>query len=457
MGQRDNTKPRSLLKNMKIDEVSFVGRGANQGARQSLFKAADTDGAAGVMKRLFNEVMRDMQVDEEAQNLLAEMMEATCYLKRSLAEIMEDPSIDQRKALLQQSIKEFSTAMASMIDEKTLQKQLDQIAKAAGKTEGGKQYPASDFAFVPDMEKPSGWKLRLTSTPGGPPDPRIVGAAVAALGEGFRGNKVAIPAADRAKVVARVRAAWLKANKDKSEEDLPAILKKSFDKEDLDMDKIEALTAKVDDLTARLVESELRGSMTDVHKAHYDKLQGDAKVAFGKADLAQRDTIVAKVKAADETLTVEGTTIRKSDVGEATFAILKSQQARIDAEAATAKTERETRMQKELETEAETLFPNMAGTPQEKAALLKSVRALPETEQAAQLKMLKSADAAMAKQFTEIGQGGGSGDENSADGKLQKMAKERAEKDKTTIAKAYSLVLETPEGAKLYEETLAKK
>lgn len=103
----------------------------------------------------------------------------------------------------------------------------DDINKAKTKTEGGVAYPASDFAYVPDPEKPSTWKLRLTSTPGGNPDPRIVGAAAAALGPGYRGNRVELPESDRAKVVARVRRAWVEANPDKDKSEMPEALKVS--------------------------------------------------------------------------------------------------------------------------------------------------------------------------------------------------------------------------------------
>jgi hypothetical protein len=96
-----------------------------------------------------------------------------------------------------------------------------------GKTEGGKDFPASDYAYVPDPEKPSTWKLRLTKTPGGDPDPGIVGAAAAALGKGFRGQKVQIPVGDLAKVKAKVRSAWKKANPDKSADDMPDGIKES--------------------------------------------------------------------------------------------------------------------------------------------------------------------------------------------------------------------------------------
>ena len=108
-----------------------------------------------------------------------------------------------------------------------LLKRADIEKDAPTKTENGKHFRAGDYAHVPDKTKPSTWKLRLTNTPGGAPDPHIVGAAVAALGAGFRGNKASIPSKDRAKVKNKVRAAWHKANPDKNQEDLPPVLRKA--------------------------------------------------------------------------------------------------------------------------------------------------------------------------------------------------------------------------------------
>ncbi len=90
-----------------------------------------------------------------------------------------------------------------------------------GKTKDvdGKALPASSFAFVPDPEKPSTWKLPIH-------DARHVGMAVAALGAGFRGRKVQLPQADRTKVKARVRAAWRKFHP--GDEEIPAAIKRAF-------------------------------------------------------------------------------------------------------------------------------------------------------------------------------------------------------------------------------------
>jgi hypothetical protein len=57
--------------------------------------------------------------------------------------------------------------------------------------------------YVPDKDKPSTWKLRID-------DATHVRSAVAALGKGFRGNKVEIPADEKDSVIRKVRKAYKK-------------------------------------------------------------------------------------------------------------------------------------------------------------------------------------------------------------------------------------------------------
>lgn len=85
------------------------------------------------------------------------------------------------------------------------------------KTEGDETLSAGDYAYVPDPESPSTWKLRID-------DKAHVGGAVAAIGKGYRGQKVSIPSADLPAVKRRLRAAWKKFNKDKSEDEMPEVL-----------------------------------------------------------------------------------------------------------------------------------------------------------------------------------------------------------------------------------------
>lgn len=82
------------------------------------------------------------------------------------------------------------------------------------KKEADGEHPASHYAYVPDATSPNTWKLRID-------DAAHVGGAIAALGKGFRGQKVEIPGGDRAAVVAKVKAAWLKFHPDKEAADFP--------------------------------------------------------------------------------------------------------------------------------------------------------------------------------------------------------------------------------------------
>lgn len=101
--------------------------------------------------------------------------------------------------------------------------QVERSSKATMKTENGEQFPAEAFAYVPDPEMPSSWKLRLWETNADRETARQVGAALAALGpSGFRGNRVEIPADGLAGVKARVRDAWRKVHPDR---ELPPLLK----------------------------------------------------------------------------------------------------------------------------------------------------------------------------------------------------------------------------------------
>ena len=98
------------------------------------------------------------------------------------------------------------------------------------KRENGVDFPRAAFAYTPS-DNPSEWKLRLWETPAKKETARQVGMAVAALGKGFRGNRVQIPAKARGAVIARVRRAWHKVHE--KGDALPSVLRAEAG-EDLD-------------------------------------------------------------------------------------------------------------------------------------------------------------------------------------------------------------------------------
>lgn len=90
------------------------------------------------------------------------------------------------------------------------------ILKLVMKKEADGEHPKSDYAYTPS-DNVSEWKLRID-------DATHVSAAVAALGKGFRGNKVQIPEEDLPAVKRKVKAAYKKFHPDL---ELPDILKAS--------------------------------------------------------------------------------------------------------------------------------------------------------------------------------------------------------------------------------------
>jgi hypothetical protein len=125
--------------------------------------------------------------------------------------------------------------VVSYVPVMTQESAVNEAAKPPTRTENGKVFSKGDFAYTPS-DAPMSWKLRLAAEPGAGPDSAMVGAACAALGPGFRGQKVEIPEADVAAVKAAVRAAWKKANPDKKPTDMPAGIKESEATESADVE-----------------------------------------------------------------------------------------------------------------------------------------------------------------------------------------------------------------------------
>src|SRR3990172_10638895 len=74
----------------------------------------------------------------------------------------------------------------------------------AMKTEGGMSFSSSAYLVVGDPNKTSTWKLRIEETPGKVTKAQL-GRAAAALGKGFRGNRVQLSSEERASALRKLR------------------------------------------------------------------------------------------------------------------------------------------------------------------------------------------------------------------------------------------------------------
>lgn len=185
-------------------------------------------------------------------------------------------------------------------------------AMKAMRTDDGVEYPAEAYAYVPDPESPSTWKLRLWESPSEKVTARQVGMALAAMGPGFRGQKVEIPADDMPGVRAKVRAAWKEVHPDASDDEVPEVLK-STDAQEGRMEKsteerLEETLEALSKAEARIAELEKAAEpAVDIEPSEDDMLK-EAPEAVRKAFETlekQAQEAVAKAEAAEEALRKE--------------------------------------------------------------------------------------------------------------------------------------------------------
>lgn len=192
----------------------------------------------------------DFSIDEESKVTLGnpvKVIQQTTYtpiesLQAQYSRVVQE--VGKRNASLDAArIKKIVALCQELLDreepdEEETKEALKQVAEAyfwvrsqeATKTEDGQKYPASAFAYVPDADKPSTWKLRLWEDPDKKITRAQLGRAAAALSPGgFRGQKVQILTEDIAAVKRKIRAEYRKI--DVEDEDIPKWVKEAESRE----------------------------------------------------------------------------------------------------------------------------------------------------------------------------------------------------------------------------------
>lgn len=213
--------------------------------------------------------------------------------------------------------------------------------------------------------------------------------------------------------------------------------------------------ASVAALEATVTVLKAKAEMTDKEKAFLAGKDDPAVCKFMELSAEARAAEIAKASAADESVEIEGRTISKRAVGDDVFAVMKAQAKRIsDNEADIAKA-RDDAATATFAKRASDEFPHLAGSVDDRAAVLKHLSGAPEAVRTAGEAILKAAEASAKFAFSRIGGGGGpDGEANDPAAKLEKMAKDYAKANSVSFAKAMDTVAQTPEGAALYAESV---
>lgn len=388
----------NLLENMSIGEVSLCGKGANAGAHVSLFKSDET--IEELAKQSFNEALSDMELSEQLDMLLNAFYDFSVAMRRSFSSIIRNPGITEKKTAIRESLNQFMTAMSGLIDGTDIIK-----------GEGNKWLNLSS-------EETNQWI------------------------EFFEKNKEDIINYNN-----QIEGGFNMNELEKLQKKFDDLQKKQDDLQKEHDDKVKA--AETECAKLKIV-----SKMDDSTKEFFNSLDEEGQADFLKKDEKKRAEDIAKSKTADETFTAHGRVIHKSVVGEDVYEVMKAQQAEIDAGKEIAKKEREKRETAEFTKTAETLYKNLPGDPKEKGKVLKAVNGFTKETRKALEAMLKAGNEAMnkAKVFDELGSG--EVGEDSPEGRLNKMAEKHAEDNDVSFAKAYSVIIKSKEGQKLYEESL---
>jgi cation transport regulator ChaB len=209
---------------------------------------------------------------------------------------------------------------------------------------------------------------------------------------------------------------------------------------------LETASKSLQDANTKVTELTTKLSETETAKAAVAKELDDLKKA---AETAKTDEVITIPDPADVTKSIE---LRKSEVGSASFAFAKAQQSRLD------KAESD-RTEVVFAKRAETEIGALPGDATMKGKVLKAVEEIADEKvRGAAIAALKAGNAALKSGFRPAGYDGGdapSGD--SAEAKLDAMAKAHAEKNGVSFAKAYTVVIDTPEGRELYKQSIGSK
>jgi hypothetical protein len=175
--------------------------------------------------------------------------------------------LDEFKQFFVENAYMFSEANGKMINIELQEK----------KTENGVEFPKEAYAYVPDPDKPSTWKLRIWQDLENKVTRSQLGKAAAAFSPGgFRGQKVQIPSEDVAKVKSKLRSEYNKLGVKREEIPRQLFMEKEIKMEE----KIKELEAKNAELSeqTKALEKEKAEFAEKMEKIEADNKAKELKV-----------------------------------------------------------------------------------------------------------------------------------------------------------------------------------
>lgn len=194
-----------------------------------------------------------------------------------------------------------------------------------------------------------------------------------------------------------------------SKSELDALIAKAVEKANGEHKvAIDAVQKKLDDAVAERDAAIAKSKMSDAERAYMDDEKDEKKKKkFLDMNADERKQFISKRNEGDETIEVGGRTIRKSIVGEDTFAVFKAQQDQINASKLDVEKARGEARTTRLEKRASDEFPHVKGKSNEIAKVLGHMESAPEDVRKVFDEIMKSAEEMAQGAFTSLGVGDG--------------------------------------------------
>lgn len=217
---------------------------------------------------------------------------------------------------------------------------------------------------------------------------------------------------------------------------------------------LKAAEDRAKSLEGELAKAKAIGSLTDAEKAHFAKLAPKEQDEFLAKSAEQRGQDLQKSADGNAVIytSADGLEFRKSDDPR-----LIEMAKRADADRKLAREAQQAVVDQTFGKRAETELSHLPGEQPVKVALLKALETISdEATRKGALELLKANNTAMQAAFAKAGTTAAPAAGATANDQLEVLAKKYSIDNKVDILKARVAVLDTPEGAALYEQSQAR-
>lgn len=214
-----------------------------------------------------------------------------------------------------------------------------------------------------------------------------------------------------------------------------AVVEQEDDKTD---DVVKGLETKLDDVSKRLLTMEQVEKLSSEEFDFYKKLNKDEQPKFLDAEVKVRKSLMST----DETIDIGGQLIRKSDVGDTQFALIRHQKERTDQLEADLRKSNDAAELALVEKQVVGSFDKVVGKTEEKTSLLAVVKRHGTKDDVETLeKILRSSQEMVSKAFDTVGEGGEKTasvrkSQDEFQGKVRKIAEEEKISKHLAMSKA---------------------